>query len=121
MEVYGLKCVQYQLSETTALRVRYYLCEVDTPILSVSSMIKSGPSVILDETPHVQLHKQHACALHSVQGLKYIKPISRTKFDSTKKGLRNKLHPQLIAVATAHKDYWVLESGLTQAIRIHHH
>ena len=65
MEVYGVKYVAYQLSQDTAMKVKYYVCDVHAPILSTGGMIRSGYSVILDAKPHIKLFGWHACALHS--------------------------------------------------------
>ena len=77
MHVYGLKYVHYKVSDDTALNVRYYVCDVQSPILSVSNMIKSGYSVVLDKKPHMKPHGWYACLSHALDGLNYITPLGK--------------------------------------------
>lgn len=81
MHVYGLKYVHYRLSKDTGLNVRYYVCDVPTPILSVSNMVNAGYAVVLDKKPHVKLHGWLACPLHCLNGLHYILPLERSELD----------------------------------------
>ena len=116
MHVYGLKYVHDQLSRDIALRVKYYVCEVQTPILSVSSMVKAGYSVVLDNKPHVKLHNRFACPLSGINGFNYIKPLSRSEIGHHQAGGQTTT-PQLIAMAATNKDYWMI--GGDKAISVH--
>ena len=116
MHVYGLKHVHYRVSKDTCLNVRYYVCDVPTPILSVSNMVNSGYAVVLDRKPHVKLHGWLGCPLHSLNGLNYILPHEISELERHRR-INSSTTPKLVAVPASNKDYWKIEGD--EATRVH--
>ena len=109
MDIYGIKYVTYLLNKSGhTMTVKYYVTDVNIPILSVNGLNYVGYELILGKTNYISKDTWSICQLTKERGLFFILPLRRVKDER-----RNKV----IAAQSTSQDYWVIEGN--KAIRVH--
>ena len=69
MKVMGVKYVCYKLSGSHEMTLRYYVCDVGGPILSVNGLNKTGYSPVLSDEPYLLYYQEYIAKLNKADGL----------------------------------------------------
>ena len=90
------------------MTVKYYVCDVKGPVLSVQGLKRRNYTTHFTQQSHLRHYGQQLCKLTEVDGLTYVTPIRRRQ--PTGRLLT-------VSVTSTDKDYWKIEGD--KCIRVH--
>ena len=85
MTIYGIKYIDYEITPNYSMIIKYFVCDVQLPIVSVSGMNYAGYSPVMGEKPYILHNRQYVGKLLKRKGLYFIQPTSRRKYDQNQR------------------------------------
>ena len=79
MTIHGIRTVTYQLEYGASMTVVFWACDVDIPVISVSSLRRSGYGVVLDKETYLTYNGQKVSNVYTVRGMFSLYPTKHEK------------------------------------------
>ena len=102
MRVYGIKFIDYQVSANHWVLVKYYVCDVEQPILSACGLTRNDYTIVMGPLPQLWKSERLICPLVHWRGLHFLRSRNRRNPpDQTE--LFNRV---LVAAMSGNQDHW---------------
>ena len=75
MTIHGIRYVDYRFPAKHWMLAKYYVCDAQDPVISISELVANNYSIAFDKAPQLRFSGKLVCSLVTVRGLTYLEPL----------------------------------------------